>query len=71
MNRIARYIPHWLAWPVNLLSTLTALGGAALIFYGAAFADGDLKPFIWGGIVFVIAAVLWHIADMAAANRPV
>jgi hypothetical protein len=70
MNHIARYIPHWLAWPVNMLSTLAAFGGAGLIFYAAAFGDGDYLPVVWAGAAFAGAAVLWHIADMASGNRP-
>jgi hypothetical protein len=69
MQYIARYIPHWLAWPVNLLSTLAAFAGAGLVFYAAAFGDGDYAGVVWGGIAFVVAAVLWHIADMASGNR--
>ena len=71
MNLIAQYIPHWLAWPVSLLSTLAALGGADLVFHGAAFGDGATAPFVWAAVVFLVAAVLWHLADMASSNRPV
>ena len=71
MQYIARFIPYWLAWPVNLLSTLAAFVGAGLVFYAAAFGDGDYTAMVWGGVVFAGAAVLWHIADMASGNRPI
>lgn len=70
MNHIARFIPHWLAWPVNLLSTLTAFAGAGFVFYATAFGNGGYDPIVWAALAFVIAAVLWHIADMASGNRP-
>ena len=70
MNRIIRYIPHWLAWPVNLLSTLAAIIGAGLLFYGAGFGDGDLDPFIWAAIAFAGSGILWFFADLASSNRP-
>jgi hypothetical protein len=68
MNTIARFIPHWLAWPMSALSTLGALGGAVLFFFSAVFADYQLA--IWGAIVFTGAAALWFVGDMAASNRP-
>ena len=70
MQRITEYLPHWLAWPVNLLSTAAAAAGAGLVFYGAAFADGDLAPFVWGAVCFASSAVLWWLADLASSNRP-
>jgi hypothetical protein len=70
MEQITRYLPHWLAWPVSLISTLAALTGAGLAFYGAAFGDGALSPFVWGGVAFAGAALLWYVADIAASNRP-
>jgi hypothetical protein len=69
MIRIADYIPYWLAWPFGMLSTLAALGGVGLIFWSAAF--GEYVPAIYGAVVFAAAAILWHIADMAAHNRPI
>lgn len=71
MNQIARYIPYWLAWPVNVLSTLAAFAGAGLIFYATAFGDGDHVPIVWAAVAFAVAGVLWHIADMASGNRPI
>jgi multisubunit Na+/H+ antiporter MnhE subunit len=65
---IARYIPHWLAWPVSLLSTVVALTGCGLIFWAAA--DGEYTPAVWAAGAFVGAGVLWYLADMAASNRP-
>jgi len=70
MDRIIQFLPHWLAWPVNLLSIGAALTGAGLIFYGAGFGDGSLAPFVWGGIAFAAAAVLWWIADLASSHPP-
>ena len=70
MQRITEYVPHWLAWPVNLLSTAAAAAGAGLVFYGAGFGDGELDPFLWGGICFVAAGVLWWVADLASSNQP-
>ena len=70
MERITEYVPHWLAWPVNLLSTAAALTGAGLIFYGAAFGDAELAHFVWGGISFAAAGVFWWVADLASSNRP-
>jgi len=68
MNALARFVPHWLAWPMSALSTLGALGGAVLFFLSAVFADYELA--IWGAAAFVGAAVVWFLGDMAASNRP-
>ncbi len=70
MNRIAEHLPHWLAWPVNLLSTAAAAAGAGLLFWGAGFGDGALEPFLWGAGCFAGAGALWWIADLASSNRP-
>ena len=43
MNRVARFIPYWLAWPFSVLSTLAAFAGAGFLFYIVAFGDGDLS----------------------------
>jgi len=65
---MSEYIPHWLAWPVSLLSTLAALTGCGLIFWAAAY--GEYPPAIWAAAAFAGAAVFWYLADMAATNRP-
>ena len=70
MNRIIQYIPYWLAWPVSLLSTVAAVAGAAFVFYGAGFGDGELEPFVRAAIAFAASGVLWFFADMASSNRP-
>jgi hypothetical protein len=70
MERTIQYLPHWLVWPVNLLSIVSALTGAGLVFYGAGFGDGSLAAFVWGGIAFVIAALLWWVADLASSHPP-
>ena len=70
MNRITQYIPHWLAWPVSLLSTMAAIAGAAFIFYGSGFGDGELEPFVRAAIAFAVSGGLWFVADMASSNRP-
>lgn len=70
MERITEYLPHWLAWPVSLLSTAAAIAGAGLVFYGAAFGDGALPHFVWGGACFVAAGLLWWLSDLASTNRP-
>jgi len=70
MDQLTEYIPHWLAWPLSLLSTAAAAAGAGLIFYGAGFGDGDLAPFVWGGIAFAVSGLLWWISDLASSNRP-
>lgn len=69
IDRIAGLVPHWLGWPMSALSTLTALAGAGLLFAAAAFAS--IAAAIWGGIAFLIAAITWHVADIAEANRPI
>jgi hypothetical protein len=69
MEQIVRLIPHWLAWPLNLASTLAGLTGAGFVLYGAGFADGDLTPYVWAAVSFVVAAVLWFVADLASSNR--
>ena len=70
MERIISFIPHWLAWPVGLLSTGAALAGAGFVFYGAAFTDGGIEAFVWGGGAFAVAAVLWWLSELASGNRP-
>jgi len=71
MDHITKYVPHWLAWPVNLLSIAAALSGGGLVFYGASFGDGSMVHFIWGGIAFASAGALWWVADLASSNRPI
>jgi hypothetical protein len=70
MNQLIELIPHWLAWPLSLLSAATAIAGAGLVFYGAGFGDGGLAPFVWGGISFAISGLLWWVSDLASSNRP-
>jgi hypothetical protein len=70
MDQLIAYIPHWLAWPLSLLSTAAAVAAAGLIFYGAGFGDGGITPFVWGGIAFAAAGLLWWISDLASSNRP-
>jgi hypothetical protein len=68
VSRFLEYVPHWLAWPAGALSTLAALGASALLFHAATFAE--VSSAVWGGVVFVGAAALWWVADVAAGNRP-
>lgn len=68
MQSLVRLIPHWLAWPMSALATLAAGTGAVLFFFSAVF--GESQTAVWGGVVFVAAAVLWYLGDMAASNRP-
>jgi hypothetical protein len=70
MDRIIEHLPHWLAWPVNLLSTAAALAGAGLVLYGAGFGDGRLTYFGWGAGAFAAAGLLWWLSDLASSNRP-
>jgi hypothetical protein len=68
MQTMIQRIPHWLAWPMSALSTLAAIGGAALFFFSAVYADYGHA--VWGGVLFASAALAWYVGDMAAANRP-
>ncbi len=68
-GRLATFIPHWLAWPMSAISTLAAFAGAGLVFASAAL--GSLDAARWSGGAFLVAAVTWHIADLAQANRPI
>jgi hypothetical protein len=68
LQRLTEMVPHALAWPLSVLSTLTAFAGAALFFHAAAF--GQPSSAILGGVLLVGAGVLWYLADYAAANRP-
>jgi hypothetical protein len=61
-------IPHALARPAAVLSTLAALAGAALVFWAAV--TGDYWWAVWGGIAFAGAALLWYLGDLAAASGP-
>ena len=61
-------IPEWLARPAAVLSTLAALAGVGLIFWSAV--TGGYWWAIWGVASFVGAALLWHVADYAAAPSP-
>ncbi|MCB2224750.1 MAG: hypothetical protein KQH83_11335 [Actinobacteria bacterium] len=70
MERIFATVPHWLAWPIGLLSTAAALGGSILVFWGAAFGDGGIEPFVWGAACFAGAGILWWLAELASSNRP-
>lgn len=69
IQRLASLVPHWLAWPLSALSTIGALGGAALVFFAAVY--GEYVTAAWGGVAFVVSAGLWYLADFAAGNRPV
>ncbi len=68
IDRISNLVPHWLGWPMSALSTLTAFTGAGLLFAAAAFAS--IAAAVWGGVAFGVAAITWHVADIAEANRP-
>ncbi len=68
IDRISNLVPHWLGWPMSALSTLTAFTGAGLLFAAAAFAS--IAAAVWGGFAFLVAAITWHVADIAEANRP-
>jgi multisubunit Na+/H+ antiporter MnhE subunit len=57
-----RRIPHWLAWPILALSTLIATAGALLVFYAAA--NGEYTPAVLAVGVYVVAAILWYLADI-------
>ncbi|MDX1689784.1 MAG: hypothetical protein R3290_02050 [Acidimicrobiia bacterium] len=67
VERFADMMPGWLAWPASAASTVTAVVAAVFVFFAAM--NGEWTPVYWAGIFFVIAAVLWHVADMASANR--
>jgi Flp pilus assembly protein TadB len=69
LDRLGERVPHALAWPLSALSTVAAFAGSALFFHAAAF--GRPWSAIWGGVLLVAAGVLWYVADIAAANRPV
>jgi len=62
-------IPEWLARPAAVLSTVAALTGAVLVFWSAV--TGGYWWAIWGVASFVGAALLWHVADYAAAPSAV
>jgi hypothetical protein len=66
-EKVTAMVPGWLAWPASALSTAAAAGAAIFVFFGAM--NGDWSPVYWAGFFFVIAAVLWHVADIASANR--
>jgi hypothetical protein len=68
-DKVTAMVPGWLAWPASALSTAAAAAGAVFMFFAAM--DGEWSPVYWAGFFFVIAAVLWHVADIAAANRTV
>jgi hypothetical protein len=65
---MALHIPHALARPAAVISTLAALAGAALVFWAAV--TGDYWWAIWGGIAFAAAALVWYVGDLAAAGPP-
>jgi protein-S-isoprenylcysteine O-methyltransferase Ste14 len=69
LDQITSRIPHALAWPLSVLSTLGALAGAALFFHAATF--GQPSSAIVGGVLLVAAGVLWYLADFASANREI
>ena len=68
IDRITNLVPHWLGWPMSAIITLAAFTGAGLLFAAAAFAS--IAAAIWGGVAFLVAAITWHVADIAEANRP-
>ncbi|HSQ38256.1 MAG TPA: hypothetical protein VLS92_10235 [Acidimicrobiia bacterium] len=61
-------IPEWLARPAAVLSTLAGAAGAGFILWSAV--TGGYWWAIWGLVSFVGAALLWHLADYAAAPSP-
>jgi len=63
------FLPEWLARPAAVLSTLAGVAGAGFIFWSAV--TGGYWWAIWGVVSFVGAALLWHLADYAAAPSPV
>jgi hypothetical protein len=62
-DRLAGMLPPWLAWPASALSTLLGFAGAGLIGWAATY--GNIAAAVWSGVCFVLAAVLWHLAEFA------
>ena len=69
LERFPTLIPYWLAWPMSALAAISAFTGAGLLFASAAL--GSVAAAVWGGVSFLVAALTWHVADYAQANRPV
>lgn len=65
---IQQLVPPWLARPASVLSTLTAVAGAGLIFWAAV--TGGYWWAAWGVVSFAAAGLLWHLADYAASSLP-
>jgi hypothetical protein len=61
-------MPQWLARPASVLSTLTALVGAGLVFWAAV--TGGYWWAIWGVVSFIGAGLLWYLADYAGLAVP-
>lgn len=63
-DRIAGVLPDWMAWPASALSTLFGFVGAGLILWAATY--GHIAAAIWSAGSFVLAGILWHVAELAA-----
>lgn len=63
LDRLAGFLPSWLAWPASALSTLGGFAGAGLILLSAA--TGSVPAAIWAGVAFVGGALFWHLAELA------
>jgi dolichol kinase len=62
-DRIAALIPGWLGHPLSVASTITAFVAAGLILWSAS--TGSVAPAVWAGACFVLAALLWYLAEFA------
>ena len=67
IDRLASRVPAVLSWPMSALATLMAFTGGLLIFLAAAF--GSIAAVVWSAIAFTVAAVAWHVGDIAEGNR--
>ena len=61
-------LPSWVAGPAGALSIIAGISGSALVFWAVVY--GSYLAAVLGGVVFLVAALLWYAADLAGSEHP-
>ena len=62
-SKLFEAVPERLGTPLAAAATVVAAIAALLVLFATAY--GDWVPAVYATVAFVIAGVLWHLADHA------
>ncbi len=62
-SKLFESVPERLGTPLAAVATVVAAIGALLIVFATAY--GDWLPAVYATVAFIVAGVLWHLADHA------